>query len=328
MVYTYNQGVQKEKRSKIPTIIAVVMVVLLGLSLLAFQKAFALPPSITLYDNIGTPVPSNVPSIGFEATSTSEVGGLVSLAGSLRSNPKITVLMSSWGCQNGSWNGNNCSTTPGSTFTHDITMNLYNVGDSNSVGTLINSKTSTFAIPFRPSADSTHCSGGDAGKWFDGTSCKNGLGVPLVFDFSGTTLPDNVIISIAYNTTNYGYRPIGQGASCFSTSAGCGYDSLNVGTMTSLSVGSQPAPDDAYLNSTWAGAYCDGGNQGNGSFRLDGGCWGGYQPSFKVEVPSPLVGPATSKDQCKNDGWKTFNNPTYKNQGDCVSKVVSVGRNK
>lgn len=35
--------------------------------------------------------------------------------------------------------------------------------------------------------------------------------------------------------------------------------------------------------------------------------------------PSPLVGPPTSKDQCKEDGWQTFNNPTFKNQGDCVS---------
>lgn len=32
------------------------------------------------------------------------------------------------------------------------------------------------------------------------------------------------------------------------------------------------------------------------------------------------VGPPTNKDQCKNDGWKSFNTPrTFKNQGDCVS---------
>ncbi len=36
-----------------------------------------------------------------------------------------------------------------------------------------------------------------------------------------------------------------------------------------------------------------------------------------------LIGPPTSKDQCKNDGWKTFNNPVFKNQGDCVSYVVN-----
>lgn len=34
-----------------------------------------------------------------------------------------------------------------------------------------------------------------------------------------------------------------------------------------------------------------------------------------------LVGPPTSKDQCKNNGWMTFNNPTFKNQGRCVSYV-------
>ena len=42
----------------------------------------------------------------------------------------------------------------------------------------------------------------------------------------------------------------------------------------------------------------------------------------------PAVGPATDKDQCKNGGWQTFNNPAYKNQGDCVSSVVSKGKNK
>ena len=40
-----------------------------------------------------------------------------------------------------------------------------------------------------------------------------------------------------------------------------------------------------------------------------------------------LVGPPTNKDQCKKDGWKTFNNPTFKNQGDCVSYVATGGKN-
>lgn len=45
-------------------------------------------------------------------------------------------------------------------------------------------------------------------------------------------------------------------------------------------------------------------------------------------VPPVLVGPPTDKDQCKNDGWKTFNNPSFKNQGDCVSYVASKGKAK
>ena len=31
--------------------------------------------------------------------------------------------------------------------------------------------------------------------------------------------------------------------------------------------------------------------------------------------------PPTNKDQCKKDGYKAFNNPSFKNQGDCVSYV-------
>ena len=30
-----------------------------------------------------------------------------------------------------------------------------------------------------------------------------------------------------------------------------------------------------------------------------------------------------SADECKNDGWMSFNSPTFKNQGDCVSYVKS-----
>jgi hypothetical protein len=43
-------------------------------------------------------------------------------------------------------------------------------------------------------------------------------------------------------------------------------------------------------------------------------------------VAQPLqVGPPTSKDQCKKGGWQSFNNPTFKNQGECVSFVASHG---
>lgn len=37
----------------------------------------------------------------------------------------------------------------------------------------------------------------------------------------------------------------------------------------------------------------------------------------KTQVP--LVGPPTSANQCKKGGWKNFNNPAFKNQGQCVS---------
>jgi hypothetical protein len=45
-----------------------------------------------------------------------------------------------------------------------------------------------------------------------------------------------------------------------------------------------------------------------------------------LQVPAPS-GP-TSKDQCKDGGWKTFTNPSFKNQGDCVSFVATGGKNQ
>jgi hypothetical protein len=35
----------------------------------------------------------------------------------------------------------------------------------------------------------------------------------------------------------------------------------------------------------------------------------------------PTVGPPTKASQCKHGGWKTFNSPKFKNQGQCVSYV-------
>ncbi len=37
----------------------------------------------------------------------------------------------------------------------------------------------------------------------------------------------------------------------------------------------------------------------------------------------PLVGPPADIQQCFKDGWMDFNNPSFKNQGDCVSYVQS-----
>lgn len=272
-----------------------------------------------VYNNIPNPIPGNVPSVGFEATSTSEWGGQMQLAGTDRVDPTVTVLMSSWACQSGSWNIGDCATTPGATFTHSITLNVYDVGTGDSVGTLIASKTESFAMPYRPSADSINCTGGNAGKWSDGTTCYNGKAFPISFDLTGTTLPNKVIIGVAYNTTNYGSSPIGT-AAC---GANCPYDSLNVGTNPTPSIGNAlPTVDDTYLNSSWSGAYCPSDTT-TGTFRLDAGCWTGFLPAIKVEANPVLVPAPTDKNQCKKDGWTAFNNPTFKNQGDCVSYVQS-----
>jgi hypothetical protein len=48
-----------------------------------------------------------------------------------------------------------------------------------------------------------------------------------------------------------------------------------------------------------------------------------------ISVNGQVVGSPTSpttKDECKNGGWQNFN-PTFKNQGDCVSFVATGGKN-
>jgi hypothetical protein len=45
----------------------------------------------------------------------------------------------------------------------------------------------------------------------------------------------------------------------------------------------------------------------------------------QLQVPATTSAP-TTKDQCKDGGWKNFN-PAFKNQGDCVSWVATQGKN-
>jgi hypothetical protein len=271
------------------------LIAITALAALAFASSAS---AAVVYDNIATPQASNVASLGYEATSTSEWGGQVQLAGTARKDPKVTVLMSSWGCQSGG--GATCATKPGATFTLPITLKLYAVNPDQSVGAAIATRTETFAIPFRPSVDPT-CPGGTA--WRDKAGvCFNGFATPITFSLSGEgiTLPSNVIATIAYNTSHHGYSPRGT-QPC---AANCGYDSLNVGAETAgPTVGSIPAAliNDTYWATTFAGFYCDGGVGGTGTLRRDE-CtpatgWAPNQPSFEIsasetEGEAGPIGPA------------------------------------
>jgi len=49
----------------------------------------------------------------------------------------------------------------------------------------------------------------------------------------------------------------------------------------------------------------------------------GIRETVEFALVEPPVGPPTDKNECKKEGWMTFNNPFFKNQGDCVSYVQS-----
>ena len=221
----------------------------------------------TMYDAVTVPLHGNMPSYGFEAYSMTQIGDAITFApGTNRTLRSVTVTLSSWGCENGFWLNGDCSTTPGAAFPLEMTFNVY---DTTVARSTLATATQTFAIPYRPSA-SPKC--GD-GRWYDSSQkkCFNGLATNVTFTFSGaTTLPDSVLYGIVYNTSHHGPDPVGTSAPCYTEPGGCGYDGLNVLMNDTVTVGSETAPGEVWMSSTFPGFYCDGGSGGVGVFRQGG----------------------------------------------------------
>ena len=279
-----------------------------------------------IYDSTVSPLPGNLPSVGAEAYAFNELGDGVNFAGTSRKLSSVTVTLSSWGCQSGHWYSGDCVTTPGATFTIPITFNIYNAGNP-LAGSSITTRTQTFSVPYRPSADTTNCTDG---RWFDvvHATCFNGLATNVTFNFPTLpVLPNSVVYGSVYDTTSYGPIPIGQFASCFTSSAGCPYDSLNIALAPVVTVGSKSFPGTLYQNTVYSSNYCDGGTAGTGTFRLDSptsACWAGYIPAIQVNAANPPV----TKDDCKKGSWESLTNASglpFPNQGQCI-QYVNTGK--
>jgi hypothetical protein len=218
-------------------------------------------------------------------------------------------------------------TTPGATFSHPITLNLYHSGTA-TPGAPIISQTQTFAIPYRPSADSTNCT---AGRWYSASenACYNGLATTITFEFGhpGVPVPSTVVWGIAFNTTTWGYSPIGASA-CSATAAGCGYDSLNVGAQDLALVGTDTDPNGAFYNSATAGNYCDSGGGGTGTFRLDDGCWAGFRPLAEFHAPTAATTVVVTGNTSAGEnlhGWIFNRDATTSSPYGFTDQVASIG---
>jgi hypothetical protein len=274
-----------------------------------------------IYNSIPSPQPGNVASESFEAGGLSEFGGAVTFAGSARVESKVTVLMSSWGCEKGNWTNDTCETTPGATFEEPITLNIYEPGASTKgspPGKLLATVTKTFNIPYRPSKDDVNCTGANLGKWYDASEnkCFNGFAVPITFE-PPTVLPNQAVISVAYNTSDFGYAKYGDATPCHSSSGGCGYDSLNVGDGVGPSTGTLPLPTSLYADfasPTSTEPECEKPNAVN-QFVLATNCEP-EQPDIKVEAttgptgetgatgPTGPTGPTGTQGPTGNEGPK------------------------
>jgi hypothetical protein len=230
-----------------------------------------------IFNSILSPLPGDVPSDGAEAYNFNEFGdGIVfpsSTGGTLKT---VTVVLVSFACQQGTWNGPSpCVSGPGATFSWPITMNIYAPDTTSaptgfpstpawtpgaSAGTRLATLTKTFRIPYRPSTTATQCGvttpGGDGlgDQWYDKQDgrCHWGIAVPITFDFSEEriSLPpagtNEVIIGVTYNTSYYGHSPVGTSAACYKTTEGCPYDALNIAVYGGLYFSGTEYPNPPY----------------------------------------------------------------------------------
>ena len=222
------------------------------LPILALVSAPASAAVSTVYDAVPNPLPPNVVSLGFQATSTKEFGDYVHLDGTNRNLDTVTVTMSNWALEatpaNVTFCTNNPSKCPAGGFIHPITVNIYNVvpGSPNTKGSALGTLTKDVFVPWRPVADPT-CPGGTAWRAGD-AQCYNGFAFNESFDMSGlnVTLPDDVIVGVAYNTQSYGNSPLGVDGP---------YNSLNVGIASNqtVSTGTDNDADKVFWDSTFLG---------------------------------------------------------------------------
>lgn len=252
----------------------------------AFAVSAASASAEVVYNNIPATLPGNFASVGPEAYSYVEFGGQMELAGMARNKPTVEVVMSSWGCQYGTWYDETCETPqPTKKFKWPLTLKIYEVGEHNLVGEQLAEATKTFAMPYRPSDDKTHCTGG---RWYQASTstCFHGEAFTVKFPtLKVLRLPRRVIIGISYNTSDHGPSPVGQSTACFVKSAGCYYDSLNIGLAEPsehlLTTGL--APVEPYIESTYGELTCNNAALASefGPSECNSG-WEGDQPLIRI----------------------------------------------
>jgi hypothetical protein len=260
----------------------------------AFMFAVALTAGVSttqaeiVYDSISSPEPYNLPSLGYQATSTQEFGDHIQLGGSARALSSIRVGMSNWAVKSTYLDGNDVPlpayshvTMDASGYEHDLTLNLYGVntgGPTPTLGSLIGTKTVTASVPWRPENQ------GVGQPWLaPNGSTYNGIFFTVDFDLSadGITLPEEFVVALAFDTNTHGYDPINLNGP---------YESLNFALGSSPAeptIGSDADVDGAFWNTSHGPFYADGGAGGVSVLRFDT-VWSPYTPALEINaVPEP-----------------------------------------
>lgn len=224
------------------------------------------------FDSVPAPLPPNVPSLGYHITGTSEFGDLVRLAGAAHFIESVTVTMSSWAIRSDYPNYSALG------FTHPITLKLYDVDRRSGqprVGQLLARVTTPFLIPWRPEPDpAAPPSALRPWRAADG-NYYGGIAFNLTFDLSALTvaLPDEVVVSISFNTQSAGETPLTVDGP---------YNSLSVGVNAAPpAIGTRRENGAVFWKTADGTFYSDGGGSGVNVLRLDTG-WGPYAPALRI----------------------------------------------
>ncbi|MBU6231980.1 hypothetical protein KGP36_04960 [Patescibacteria group bacterium] len=289
-----------------------------------FVGAFAfVAPAVAsaevVYDAVPSTLAPSYPSQPFQAQQTSEFGDYVHLGGTARDLQSVTVTMVNWALASTSANEAFCATAgncDATGYNWPITVNIYSnhLTASDTPDTLLASKTETVHIPWRPVGDPTCSSYGGVYAWrASDNQCYNGIAANVTIDMSdlGVTLPNDVIVGFVYNTQTYGPHPTGVDGP---------YNSLNIAVPPTdpVTVGSDASTTSVFWNTLTASYYTNPLCKG-GTFCEDTN-WSPYGTvAMQINALLP-VSTLTNMNQCKNGGWQSFD-PSFKNQGQCVSYV-------
>jgi hypothetical protein len=216
----------------------------------------------TIYNSIPASLPVNMTSEGYECCQVGQLGDEIAFGGTQRNLSTVTVVMSNWAYQ-GKYPGFDNGSGG---YNVNLTLNLYNDAGG-ALGSLIASQTITASINWRPESDGC----GDYGDgYYVGQTCYNGQLQEVTFDFTGVTVPDNIVYGLAFNTRNYGASPTGVSGP---------YDSLNFALNdVAPSVGVDVNGNQAFVDTS-------------GTFGPDNG-WTPYTPALRFETtaaPEPAT---------------------------------------
>jgi hypothetical protein len=198
-----------------------------------------------VYSSIPNPLPASIPSVGYQATATSEFGAAVSFAGTARNLTSVTLTVNDWAYES---EYEAVGISPG--YYVPMTLTLYNVGLGNTVGSEIATVTVNQLVPWRAEPSPASCAPGLNNMWLAADGCHNGENFNETFAFSGVTVPDELIFGLAYNTQTYGSNPIGVAGP---------YNSLNFALSSGVYVGSNPQPGTQYRNVSNSGLVASTG---------------------------------------------------------------------